>query len=294
MSWGSDDWGLGPWGGFGLGYFGLLGAVAIRENVVRLEFTEAPRFTQLSDPHDGANPERYQVVPVSGTTGLDGRPARPVTPVFAAVAPVAESGGRFIDVTVDRPFTPYPSRYIASANLLESMVTAALLDPAHSSFEFYGVHRRIIPPSTQTAVARRDFANPQSLEALIESGTQDSMLLASYLPDETGDYAIDEGETSFRKRIFRRLTTQKGRYRHMPGYGLSIPQSIKRLALPGLREALAADAEDQIRQEPETKQVSVMVLRMRDRPDVAVLRVRVRATFNDKPLNVDVPVAAGG
>jgi hypothetical protein len=71
-----------------------------------------------------------------------------------------------------------------------------------------------------------------------------------------GDLGNDEGLESYRKRVIRRCMTRKGAFSHLPQYGIGVPAQVKKLAQPGVREALAAEAELQIGQEPETQQVS--------------------------------------
>lgn len=83
--------------------------------------------------------------------------------------------------------------------------------------------------------------------------------LATFVADETGDLATVQGVEAWLQRVKRRLTTRRGRFLHLPDYGVQIPASVKTLSRPGAREALAIDAEDQIRREPETRSVSVSV-----------------------------------
>ena len=79
-AWGSGEFGAGSWGG-GEGTLTLLGAFALRENVIRLAFSQPVYFSSILDPLDASNPEKYSVTAVSGTFGIDGSPARPVNAV---------------------------------------------------------------------------------------------------------------------------------------------------------------------------------------------------------------------
>lgn len=295
-AWGAGaGWGLTGWGGGDAGdALQLLLALAIRENVVRLYFNTPPRFTELLDPSDAANPARYAVTPLDGTFGADELPTRAVSP--ALIAQVVEPGaaGTQIDVTVDRPFSPYPGRYRVSTNQLVTAAGGALLDEAYSSTVFDAVARGLLPPLPSLVMGRRDIANPQVLAAFTSAATDDeaAALLATFVVDETGDYATDQGEASYRKRVFRRLTTRKGRFAHLPTYGVGVPGAVKQIGRAGVREALAAEAEAQIRLEPETRDVQVTIERSLDRPELTILRVRAR-TIAGETMDMNVPYLPG-
>lgn len=275
----------------------MLDAQAVRENVVRLYFSTAVRFTGILDPNDAASAARYDVTPITGTSGLDGLPTRDVDAIAVELVRVPGAGGAQLDVVVDRPFTPWPSEYRVSASQILAH-DGSLLDPAHASFVFAGVFKGLAVMKPDLAVARKDFANPQTLSGLLESGGvkpdgQEQGKLGSFFVDDTGDYAVDQGIASYRKRVFRRLTTRKGSFAHLPNYGVGIPDQIKSLSKAGLRESIAADAEEQIRREPETAAVSVVLVNDRNRPDVVVLRVRARTTHGDNVTD-DIPLSTVG
>ena len=113
-------------------------------------------------------------------------------------------------------------------------------------------------------------------------------LLDKFQADSQGDLAFDEGLTSYRKRVFRRLTTKKGKFAHLPDYGVSVPSSVKQLGRAGVREQLAVDAEVQIKREPETVAVSVAIVETQ--PEIYSYRIRARTSFG-KTINFDVPTS---
>lgn len=289
--WGITPWGAGGWGGAGGGGpLRLQRALAIRENVVRLYFDQAVRFTGLLDPKDASNRRRYDVQAIAGTVGIDGLPARPVFPAFVAVAPVELAGGSQIDLTVDRFFSPVGSRYRVSVNNLVTLGGIGL-ESGHTSSEFDGLQFGLPVMSMDTAVARRDIANPQTLAALqMAADGADPELLASFPVDETGDYAVDQGIISYKKRVFRRLTTRKGRFLHLLGYGVGIPSQIKELSRSSTRQLLAADAEEQIKLEPETLDAQVRIVRDENAVGLFRMRVRCRVSLRDQPVDMDLPV----
>src|SRR5512142_131131 len=113
--WGAGMWGGSGWGGPSLGCgLELLDAEPIAENLVRLTFNLAPLFNGILTPNDASDPSRFMVVPDPNSRGSDGLPPRPVTVVEVSIAPVAGSGGTQLDLTVDRSFSPFPSRYTVS------------------------------------------------------------------------------------------------------------------------------------------------------------------------------------
>ena len=253
----------------------LLGAVALRENMVRLTFSEAVYYSRWLDPYDAYCADRYVVTAVPGTVGIDGKPPRTVAPEM--VEQPSAGGGKQIDLWLDRPMGAYGTRYVVEVNGLQS-IFGDLLDPACSSVGFDGLARGRPPPVPELAVSARDLANPQSLSALLDPlPTTSDAQLGTFPVDVTGDYAHDEGLTSLKKRIFRRLTTRKGAFAHLPNYGVPIPAMVKKLAKPSRVQALAADAEEQIRQEPEVAACSVTLARTES--GVYVYRVRVKTTL---------------
>lgn len=290
MGWGSEHWGGDPWGsGAGLAsQLQLVLALAVRENVVRLTFDQGVLFTGVFDPGDAAAMARYSLVTVDGT-GIDGEPVRPVFPIVAEL--VAGSGQRVIDLSVDRPFSHWPCRYRVSVNGILSLTGALLV--AGSSLIFDGVHHALPALQPDLVIAARDIANPQTRSALFDPLpiTDSPLALGAFPTDATGDYAFDEGAVSYKKRVIRRLITRRGRFAHLPNYGVGILASVKQLARQGVREALAAEAESQIRQEPETIGVKVTI---KVESGIAFYQVRAKCKFGDVDTTVPVPFATVG
>lgn len=249
--WGGGGWGSTPWGSGG-DNLRVLQAQAIRENVVRVTFSEPPLFNEELDANDASNPRRFSIQVVVGTVGLDSRPTRPVRPCKVDISREQLAGGASLDVWVDRHFSPYPGEYVITASQL---VTAAglPLDPTATSAPFLGLAALIGPNLTELAIPRTDFAQPDNLAALLDPiGSTASDLLGTMPVDSTSDYATDDGVTSYKKRIFRRLVTKKGTFLHLPGYGVGSLDQVKRVGYPDVRANLESDAESQIREEPET------------------------------------------
>lgn len=262
----------------------LVDTLAIRENLVRLTFDVAPYFSAVLDPGDASNPARYTLGAKADTIGSDGLPPRGV---FAAMAELAAP--TVIHLWTDRKLSPFPSRYTVSLN---GILEDGSLDPLDVyQGEFYGLRAGRVIPTPDRAISNADIANPQTLSGALDPlALPTDSVLGTYPVDDTGDIAKDEGLQSYKKRVLRRLSTRKGRFRHLPNYGTLALESVKQLARPGLMQAIAADAEEQIRQEPETVAVKVQIVMQ---GAVAFYRIRVRCSFG-QTVDMTAPVSITG
>src|SRR5262249_45593292 len=150
--------------------------------------------------------------------GSDGQPPRPVTAIVVERAPVAGSQGAQLDLTLDRSLSPYPARYAVSCTLLRAAASGAPLAPGSTSLAFDGL--AVPPPSPVLADAATvgDFANPQTVDAISQTGylpPEAALLLGTFPVDGTGDYGLDQGLRSYKKRVVRRLTTMQGAFAHL-------------------------------------------------------------------------------
>jgi hypothetical protein len=260
----------------------LVLAEAVRENVVRLTFDQPVYYSRWHDPPDAAFVQRYAIAADPAAIGIDGNPTRPVN--VAAVQAVPGDGTQ-IDVWLDRPMSPTGSSYTITVVDLKSADLSTNLDPTQASFTFTGVQLGTPALSMDMLIGNRDIANPQYGGTATNaghpygSGSQSLPQIGHFVVDDTGDYGIDQGLTSYKKRVFRRLTTPKGTFRALPSYGVIIPQSVKRLARANLTDSIAADAEDQIRQEPETVSVSVSLSQSTEDPSLFVYKINAKTTI---------------
>ncbi len=261
----------------------LVTTLAVRENVVRLAFDVPPYFSAVLDPGDASNPDRYSIIAKTDTVGSDGRPPRRVSGVLAELVEPA-----VIHLWTDRKLSPYPSRYTV---VLNGVVDESFGPLIVNQSEFYGLRAGRVVPTLDRAISNADIANPQTLSGALDPLALPNDSVLGTLPvDDTGDLAKDEGLPSYKKRVLRRLSTRKGRFRHLPNYGTLAIQSLKQLARPGLLQAIAADAEEQIRQEPETVAVKVQIV---VQGAIALYRIRVRCSFG-QTVDMTAPVAITG
>lgn len=294
--WGGGTWGTTPWGGGLLTGLELLSAIAVSENVVQLVFNRAVYLSNLLDAPDASIASKFAIAPVPGTVGLDGTPARAVSAVLVTYSESPPAGtpmGASLDVTVDRPFTPYSAYYTIKCSGLFTLDLDEELDAMTSKQEFYGLFKEVVAPTLEAPHPVRDFANPQTLSALSADvpATSDNQL-GVFQVDPTGDYASDSGIISLKKRIYRRLITVPGGFLHLgPNYGVGVFAVGKRLASNAMREKLAAKAEQQIALEPEVAVVKVRTFSANN--GLVRFRILVRTKAGqDFSFNPAFPVAA--
>ena len=271
QGWGGGAFGLTPWGGGAGDTLSLIAAIAVRENVVRLEFDATLVFTGILDPYDASNRARYAITCIPNTYGIDGELCRVVRVVTASLAEVDGAQGKLIDLTVDRPFSHYPAQYRVSANNLMS-VDGAPLESSATSIVFFGLQRQREVNSTETALPARDIANLPTIEMVGDGSAE--LVLGSFSVDSSGDYANDDEVNSLRKRILRRFFTKQGAFAHLPGYGIGLQDYGKRLGSSTVRQRIASEAEKQLFQEPEIAKVGTSITQTG--PGLFLLVVRVR------------------
>ena len=262
MSWGQVAWGLGAWGGPSALSLNLLAAIAVRENVVRLIFSQPIYFSGIFDQYDGSNPIKYSIAPVAESVDALGEPVRPVNvvaverPTSLSVPPVLPSEvGYFIDIVLDRTMSSYPALYeVTCVQLRNTQMTNTIVT---ATVQFAATHRALQTPSLEVAAPVRDLANPQTGGALAGTGIDELSSLASYIISADGDYAFDEGNTGRKKRVIRRIVTKRNGFAHLPGYGLGILGMAKKLARLDQVGKLATDARMQLEREPDVARAAV-------------------------------------
>ena len=278
-AWGAGSWGAGSWGGgpgFGIQF---IDAVSIRENAIRMEFDQAVNLTGLLGFDDASRTDVWTVVASSLSRGLSGDVARPVRIVrveFAGEADgvVGSDYGRFVNLVLDRPMTPYPAVYTVS---WIDIYASDLLSSSAGTADVYAVYRVLEPPQIQVPKPSRDFANPQSTGAAASSLPRHSpSALGTFGVDDAGDYAMDEGVLNLKKRILRRLMTRTGAFAHLPNYGVGVPDAAKKLGQAVVISQLKSEAESQIAQEPDVLQARIAVLVNSDVPNLVRFRVAVK------------------
>lgn len=259
--------------------FALTLVVAIRENVVRVTFDAPPYWTGVLDPLDASKRHRWTITPFSGEDE-DG----PCRPVFVARVDRVLDDPLSLDLKLDRVMSGYPCLYKLE---VEGVVSTTFAELLTANAVYLGVRAPRGRPIPDLLVASRDIANPQTIDALFDPVPNPTQLkLGQYVIDDTGDVGFDEGTPSYKKRVIRRLTTRKGRFAHLPDYGVTYLDHVKALARPAVLQQLAAEAEEQIRAEPETVACRVVI---EQRGSIAYFRIRASTTAGVAEFAVKVP-----
>ena len=115
------------------------------------------------------------------------------------------------------------------------ILTASLVLPTYGA----GTTARL----TREVAARRDLRNPQS----VREGSVD--VPGTLALDARGDYANEDGDAYFRKRVLRRASTVRNGFALLPGYGFA--PRIKGLVRPSDLAALRREIERQVLEEPD-------------------------------------------
>jgi len=261
----------------------VVSAIALAENLIQVVFTEAIYFSSLLDPPDGSNAALYTLTPVVGTTGMDGTACRPCSVVSVALAtpqtdlPLNVAFGSVVDLTLDRPMTPYPANYTITCVGIFSSDQSTEITTSNSA-TIPATFKQLLSPSVDLPTPTRDFANPQSLAGA--QGTPNPFnpgQLGVFVTDDQHDYAVDAGLVSFRKRLYRRLVTNPGGFLHLgQTYGVGIPSQGKKLATAAVQQALAAQVQVQIAQEPEVLACGCTVVSDPNNPGLVRFNIRVK------------------
>jgi len=254
---------------------------------VRLRFSEPPYQDGVGGICDAFDADHYTVTATSGT-GRDGKFVRSVLAIGAAVLPPPYL--QYVDVTVDRPFSPYPCLYLVSCTGLRGAISGLPLTPGSTSASFHGLLRTIESQERGLALKNRDVASPQSASDTMDPLPDPmSAVLGSYNLDSTGDYAFDEGLTGYRKRNLRRTYCRKGRFVFLPPtWGVGVVDELKRTNSAAKRESIRVDIEQQWAADPETKSCSVTTVLDSTAPQI--VRYRIQAQLGDgRSLNLTLP-----
>jgi hypothetical protein len=293
---GNGVWGNCPWGNCYYPTLNLVSALAIAENVIQVTFNAPIYWSGILDADDGSIPAKYLVTPIAGGVGLDGSPVRPVNVVGVSIDPLsAAQNVTVVDITLDRPMTPFPAEYSVTLSGIWSADQTQIINPAANGYYVPAAFKMVVPPALGEVAPVRDFANPQTLSGALDPlpVPQNPLNLGVFGVDDTGDYAFDQGLTSYKKRILRRLFTVPNAFIFLPGYGVGLGAHGKKLARPALLQQLASSAESQISLEPETESVTVQALSDLSNPGLVRFLVNAVPKAVNKPvrLAVNVPLA---
>jgi hypothetical protein len=251
--------GSGPLGSAQLG--GLFDAVAI--DAITIDVSTVPL-----DPAFLLDPSRWSVVPV----GLG---------EVQVVTGVSEQApGILWRLTLDPGLTLGELEYVVNFDPTGSglPISASCLSVSFSS----PAAAPVFPvPLSQVQEQPYDIANPYLVR---DAGIIDPPPLGQMQINDRGDFAVDSRLQGLRKRIMRRISTLRGGFALLPGYGFAL--SSKENVTPSELTRLAADAKEQVEREPEVVRAQVFVRQLVRAPNIVVVAVSARTT-----LGLDVAAA---
>lgn len=299
--WGSGAFGLCPWGVCLTPALtpASAGVIAVAENVIRVQFNRAVYYSGVLDAKDASLPSKWSMLEVAGTAGLDGASVRPV--VVAAVTPdpnfpLVNGYPTTLDLTLDRPMTPFPAAYMLTISNIWDSTQTILIVPGATTSLVPALFKLVQPAIVQQQPSpSRDFANPQTLSAMLDPlpVPTNPLNLGVFGVDDTGDYAFDAGLTSYKKRILRRLMTVPSAFLFLPGYGVGLLSHSKQLAKASVLQQLATNAQKQIALEPETESVRVTATMDPNNPGLMRFNVTAVPKSINKPVRLSVTVPVG-
>ena len=248
-------WASGPWAGPTSALLRVVAAVASAENAVQVRFSQPPYVSGLFDAADALDPSHYAIAIVAGTRGADGNPTRSVAPVSVVVVDVDQ--GDVLELTLDRSMTPFPSQYSIACSGLYTLNLAHALDPNAAVASFAGVARALSTYNEVKKGRSQDLSGEPDL-ALLYGGVPGGSLapVAGIAVAPNGDYAGEDGDVAYKRRMHRILITQPGAYLHL-GDDFGAAASLKKTLRPGEVAQQLSRIETQVRRDPETDNASV-------------------------------------
>lgn len=248
-------------------------ARAVKGQVVRVSFSEAPLAVSAAGTADATNPSNYTLSVVTGQAGQPlavGVDPDPITGPTLGVA----TGEVAMDLHVDRPLAVGIRYRVTVANVFSAL--GGPLGFPYSA-EFYGI---VMPAALPRPGRRTDLVD-----------VRNDISQGRYLFNSAGDLLNHSGVEGLRKRILRRLSTPRDSFAHLPGYGVGL--QLKALASIAQLQAYQQDATNQVRQEPEVASATVSISQDATSPEV--IRVEVLAlTRTGKSVTVGANVSGDG
>ncbi len=216
---------------------GLMAATQVSLTSVRVDFFQvpAPQILSAFRANDALNADNWLIEVLE--------PFGSFTPLAQTVTQVDEKS---VEVFADVNFTPNATYKITSLAL--NTLGQVLLCPEAS---FRTFERRVIELGEFT-----DLANPY---LLTDAPIVDPPPLGTNQITDRGDLALDFGRPYLRKRVFRRISTERGGFYHLPNYGLAEP--LKGTSTPDAVRRYRKQAENQIKREPDVKRVRAGAVR---------------------------------
>lgn len=249
--------------------FRVLLASPIGSNQLRVYLSERPRAFSPLSANDVLNRLNWEIVLVAGEGGtpvlesVENPQPRPEFPEH----PDAWS----VDISVDRRLLNASQYLIIASPAISAVSGMGMVASPCDRWTFDGISlprdRRLLPlPATAGGI---DY--------------EYDTFLGAFVRNARNDIAVHGGLAYLTKRIIRRLISTKGRFAHLPQYGVGL--RTKELVNTTRLNDLAREAEDQIRQEDDVLEAKVTATSLA--VGAIVLRIQVRSSFGNLSLNME-------
>lgn len=268
---GDGTFGASPFGS-GVLPFRVLGATPLNSNTLRVFLSDEPRHRSRLSSDDALNRLNWTLEVVSGPGDLPSLE----TPENALAQPDLISGepdAWSVDLRLDRRLLLSTVYRVIGSEALRSLA-GDLLAPDPED--------RATCPGIMVPRPRRP---PRTSRAAIGVDLFYDTFRAAWRVDGRGDIDVHAGDDARRKRIIRCLISGKGRFKHLPSYGLGLrakdPFTTTDVA------KLRADARAQILEEDDIADAAVDVQTF---PNGLIVKVRARPVAGTEiALTFEVP-----
>lgn len=252
---GSFQFGQSPYGGPGL--ITVLAVLPLTNGAFVVVFDTPPKGLDIESPTSGVNAHNYLLAAVDPTYYSETSPEGILAPgltaptrfPYASVAALDPLNTSQVVVQSDSPLEPGIRYTVEVSEEIRGLDCEVFSGPTVWDFTAPGYPRT--PQGIEVVEQRyRDFAwGPV--------GTEEAQGLESLQHDATNDIGIQGSLESLRKRLKRRVFTQKGGFIWSPQYGVGV--KAKQLVSGGNLQSLASAVAEQLRLEPDVVDCSADV-----------------------------------
>lgn len=245
--------GLGPFGGPGL--ITVFGVLPESNDTFLVVFDRVPNTLDVGAPDSATHPANYTLQAIDPSyTAADGSvhvPKGAVVPTrlpYSAVVEQDADDPKQIRVFSDVMLEPGVRYKVTVSPNICGADGEVFAGPTTFEFTAPGVPTT---PSPEVTVVEQY----RDLDYVIAGGPNTQTQVYRFEP--TGDIALQDAQTSLRKRIYRRIFTDPGAFAWSPDYGVGV--KVKALAKAGRLHNLAATIREQVGREPDVDDVGVTV-----------------------------------
>ena len=244
--------GLGPFGGPGL--ITVLGVLPLSVTSFVVVFDVAPKALDSEALDSGTNAGNYEMTstdptiypPLAAVPTVPPGAVVPTRQPFPGIATADRADPRQVIIETDSRMDPHVQQVVHISSQIAGRNGETFAGPQDWGFRSPGLE----PGRRSAAAQARDRYRDLAWD--ITGSTGDA-----YRYDANRDIGINDGRTSLRSRIYRRVFTSPGGFTWLPAYGVGV--RIKKLARTSERHQLADTVASQAQLEPEVIEATAEV-----------------------------------